>query len=90
MARKQDSARRSALKTEIRQILSEDQDLLKVLVTETLQQTLEAEMDETVGAERSERTPTRLGYRSGYYGRTLVKRVGGVSALCVYLVPFVY
>jgi putative transposase len=79
MARKQDSARRSALKTEIRQILSEDQDLLKVLVTETLQQTLEAEMDEAVGAEKSERTPTRLGYRSGYYGRTLVTRVGKIE-----------
>jgi putative transposase len=79
MARKQDSAKKSALKTEIRQILSEDQDLLKVLVTETLQQTLEAEMDEAVGAEKSERTPTRLGYRSGYYGRTLVTRVGKIE-----------
>jgi putative transposase len=79
MARKQDSAKKSALKTEIRQILSEDQDLLKVLVTETLQQTLEAEMDEALAAEKSERTPTRLGYRSGHYGRTLVTRVGKIE-----------
>ena len=33
-------------------------------------------MDETLGAEKSERTPNRLGYRSGYYGRTLITRVG--------------
>src|ERR1700733_12680614 len=33
-------------------------------------------MDETVGAQKRERTPGRLGYRSGYYPRTLVTRVG--------------
>ncbi|ESZ24692.1 transposase ISRM5 [Mesorhizobium sp. L2C067A000] len=30
----------------------------------------------TLGASKSERTPERLGYRSSYYGRTLVTRVG--------------
>jgi len=79
MARKQDSASRSALKAEIKEILAEDQDLLKALVTETLQQTLEVEMDEALAAEKSERTPNRIGYRSGYYGRTLVKRVGKIE-----------
>ena len=29
---------------------------------------------ETVGAARGERSATRLGYRAGYYGRTLVTR----------------
>ena len=29
-----------------------------------------------LGAERGERTAGRLGYRSGYYGRTLITRVG--------------
>jgi len=33
-------------------------------------------MDEALGAEKSERTPNRNGYRSGYYSRTLVTRVG--------------
>src|SRR5690242_16794668 len=33
-------------------------------------------MDEAVGAEKGERTPNRLGYRSGYYNRTLMTRVG--------------
>jgi signal transduction histidine kinase len=48
-------------------------------VSATLQQTLEAEMDEALGAEKSERTPGRLGYRAGYYGRTLVTRVGKIE-----------
>ena len=79
MARKQDSARKDALKVEVRQILDEDPDLLKTIISEALQQALEAEMDETVGAEKSERTPNRMGYRSGYYGRSLVTRVGKIE-----------
>jgi len=77
VARTQNSARKSALKAEVKQILAEDQDLLKAIVTATLQQTLEAEMDEALAAEKSERTASRLGYRSGYYGRTLITRIGG-------------
>ncbi|ESZ01229.1 hypothetical protein X736_32495, partial [Mesorhizobium sp. L2C089B000] len=41
-----------------------------------MQEVLEAEMEEALGASKGERTPERLGYRSGYYGRTLVTRVG--------------
>ena len=52
------------------------EDFLRPLVEQIVQQVLEAEMDETLGAEKSERTPHRLGYRSGYYPRTLVTRVG--------------
>jgi hypothetical protein len=33
-------------------------------------------MAEALGAEKGERTSSRLGYRSGYYGRTLVTRIG--------------
>src|SRR6059058_3705373 len=33
-------------------------------------------MVEALGAEKSERTAGRQGYRSGYYGRTLITRVG--------------
>lgn len=79
MARTQNSARKSALKAEVKQILAEDQDLLKAIVTATLQQTLEAEMDEALAAEKSERTASRLGYRSGYYGRTLITRIGKIE-----------
>jgi transposase-like protein len=37
---------------------------------------LEAEMTEALSAEKGERTAGRLGYRSGYYDRTLITRVG--------------
>jgi putative transposase len=33
-------------------------------------------MTEAVGAAKGERTANRMGYRSGYYGRTLITRVG--------------
>ena len=79
MARKQDSAKKNALKAEMTRILAEDRDILKSIVTEALQQTLEAEMDETLGAEKSERTPNRVGYRSGYYGRNLITRIGKIE-----------
>jgi putative transposase len=79
MARKQDSAKQDALKAERMRILAEDADILKSIVGEALQQTLEAEMDEALGAEKSERTSNRVGYRSGYYGRTLITRVGKIE-----------
>jgi putative transposase len=79
MARKQDSANKDALKAEVAGILAEDRDILKSIVSEALQQTLEAEMDEALGAGKSERTPHRVGYRSGYYGRTLITRVGKIE-----------
>jgi putative transposase len=37
---------------------------------------LEAEMTEALGAAKSARTTGRNGYRSGYYGRSLITRVG--------------
>jgi putative transposase len=37
---------------------------------------LEAEMTEAIGAAKSERTETRIAYRSGYYTRALITRVG--------------
>jgi transposase-like protein len=41
-----------------------------------MQEMLEAEMTDALRAEKGERTVARLGYRSGYYTRTLVTRVG--------------
>jgi putative transposase len=72
MTRKQDSAH----KTDWKALMANQEDYLKPLIREVLQQILESEMEEAVGAEKSERSPHRLGYRSGYYGRTLVTRVG--------------
>ncbi len=59
-----------------KELLGEEQDLLKSVVQEVVQEILEAEMDQVVGAIKSERTGGRTGYRSGYYERGLVTRVG--------------
>jgi len=56
-------------------LLSEAGSFRRVLQT-VVQEILEAEMTEAVGAEKGERTAERLGYRSGYYERKLVTRVG--------------
>jgi transposase-like protein len=66
----------SAKKVSWKDLMSEDADFLKPLMREVVQQVLEAEMDEALGAQKSERTGERLGYRSGYYNRALITRVG--------------
>ena len=53
-----------------------DRDLIKALMKEALQEVLEGEMTEFLGAEPGERTEARSGYRAGYYGRSLVTRIG--------------
>ena len=53
-----------------------DRDLMKALMKEALQEVLEGEMTEFLGAAPSERTDGRQGYRAGYYGRNLVTRIG--------------
>jgi putative transposase len=72
MTRKQDNAEKANWK----EIMTEQEDFLMPLIREVLQEVMEAEMDEALGAEKGERTARRLGYRSGHYGRTLVTRVG--------------
>ena len=57
------------------QLLAEGESL-RPLVEMVVQQVLEAEMSEALGAGKGERTESRLGYRSGYYVRSLVSRVG--------------
>jgi putative transposase len=61
---------------QIKALLKEDEDFLRLLMRAALQEVLEAEMTEAVGAGKAERTAERLGYRSGYYNRKLVTRVG--------------
>ncbi len=53
-----------------------DQEFLRTLVREVMQQVLEAEMSDALAAEPGERTGARLGYRAGHYPRTLITRVG--------------
>lgn len=57
-------------------LVSGDPHLLKGLLREALQEVLEGEMTEFLGAEPGERTTQRQGYRSGYYSRSLVTRIG--------------
>ena len=64
------------LAREVRGMLVEDGEFLRPMVQQLLQEALEAEMDQAVGAERYERTEGRIGYRAGYYTRSLVTRVG--------------
>jgi hypothetical protein len=60
----------------VKEILLSSPDGLREVIRAVMQEVLEAEMEEALGASKGERTPDRLGYRSGYYGRTLVTRVG--------------
>lgn len=55
------------------------QDGLAKLVEAVLNQVLEAQVTETLGADRHERSEERQGYRNGYRPRTLFTRVGPVT-----------
>ena len=61
---------------ELKALMTQNQDLLQPLVQWLLQEVLEQEMSDAIGAAKSERTEGRQGYRSGYYPRQLVTRVG--------------
>src|SRR5256884_6163813 len=61
---------------DVKALLAKDEDFLRAVVRTALQEVLEAEMTETLGAEKGERAAGRQGYRSGYCGRTLITRVG--------------
>jgi transposase-like protein len=61
---------------DVKALLAEDGEFLRALARAALQEVLEAEMTEALSAEKGERTAGRLGYRSGYYDRTLITRVG--------------
>ena len=60
----------------VKELFSQSPDSLREIVRAVMQEMLEAEMADALGAEKGERTAARLGYRSGYYSRTLVTRVG--------------
>ena len=62
-----------------KELVGGEDDFLRGVVRAVLQEVLESEMDETVQASKGERTPARLGYRSGYYTRSLVTRVGALE-----------
>jgi len=66
----------TSARANLKALMAEDKDFLREIVRETMQQLLEAEMTDALGAGPGERTEARLGYRAGHYPRTLVTRVG--------------
>jgi putative transposase len=62
--------------SELKALLLSDADGFRQVLQTVVQEVLEAEMTEALGAEKGERTAARLSYRSGYYERKLVTRVG--------------
>ncbi len=68
--------KRSTKRTSVEALVAGDRDLMKILMKEALQEVLEGEMTEFLGAAPSERSETRQGYRAGYYGRNLITRIG--------------
>jgi putative transposase len=65
-----------AERLEVKALLERDEDFLRSAVQGLVQAALEEEMTAAIGAEKGERTAARLSYRSGYYGRSLITRVG--------------
>jgi putative transposase len=61
---------------DLKGLLARDEDFVRAAVEALVQAALEAEMTEAIGAAKGERSETRLSYRSGYYSRWLITRVG--------------
>ena len=60
----------------VNELFAKSADGLREIVRAVMQEMLEAEMTDALAAGKGERTAARLGYRSGYYARTPVTRVG--------------
>ena len=59
----------SANLIDLKALVAEDRDLMKTLMKQALQEVLEAEMTELLGAGPHERQEGRQGYRGGHYER---------------------
>jgi len=68
-----------AVPARLETLVEQDKDLLKCLIQEALQQVLQTEMTDFLGAGPGERSEGRSGYRAGYYGRGLITRVGKIE-----------
>ena len=77
MTPRKDDIRKKA--QEFKTVLENDRDLTQELLRIGLQEVLEAEMDQVLGAGKHQRTEGRRGYRSGYYERGLTTRVGRIE-----------
>jgi putative transposase len=72
MAKNKDTSRADLIK----EMIAQNSGNIKELLRNTLEEFLEAEMSEHLGASPSERCSERKGYRAGYYSRSLITRVG--------------
>ena len=75
-AKKNDGTKVTLDMAEVKAVLMEQPDFLQPVVQEAVQAMLEVEMEECLQAGKHERSEGRLGYRSGYYRRRLITRVG--------------
>lgn len=65
----------------VQEVLLDDPGFLREIVERVVQQLLEAEMTEHIGAAPYQRTENRAGQRNGYKRRTLRTRVGTLNLL---------
>lgn len=68
-------------KEQVQEVLLDDPNFLKELVQRVLQQVLETQMTEHIGAAPYQRTEDRKGQRNGYKPRTLKTRLGKLELL---------
>lgn len=66
---------------DVQAALLDDPGLLRGIVHAALQEMLESEMTEHLGAEPHERTEHRTGHRNGYKPRTITTRVGRMTLM---------
>lgn len=76
---KNDGASVTVDQAQMKNVLMEQPDFLLPVVQEAVQAILEVEMEECLQAGKHERSGQRLGYRSGYYRRRLITRVGTLA-----------
>ena len=75
-AKKNDETKITLNAAQVKTVLMEQPDFLQPVVQAAVQSILEVETEECLQAGKHERSDGRLGYRSGYYRRRLITRVG--------------
>ena len=75
-AKKNDGTKLTLDVAQVKSVLMAQPDFLQPVVQAAVQSILEVEMEECLQAGKHERSGGRLGYRSGYYRRRLITRVG--------------
>jgi transposase-like protein len=74
-----DQIGKNELRTLVEQAMADSSDPFRTLLRSVMQEMLEAEMAETLGVAKHERSAMRRGYRSGYYDRSLITRLGKIE-----------